>query len=340
MLEQAGPAARLLRALLVMAVFVAAAGTAHAYTLTDLYEAAVPGTDRTDAGRNTAFREALGIVLVKVTGRADAPQRMRDTVAGARRYVQRYGLDAQGRLEVGFDPTAIDGAVTAAGLPIWGRQRPATLMLARVAGTDGSVRWLTAEDTSAEREQISEAARLRGVPLVWPVAGLDDQRQLARVAGGGADPADFADLATRYRADAVLLADLESGATDSLAGSWLLSFGATTASIVGDPSQGIGLAAGNFANVYAAAATDVTTVDLDVSGIDDLAAYAAALGYLEGLTVVERVAVQEVAGDSIRLQLALRGDPSTLTRAIALDHRLTPVDVATVPGRLSYRLQP
>jgi len=59
--------------------------------------------------------------------------------------------------------------------------------------------------------------------------------------------------------------------------------------------------------------------------------------------------VEQVAGDTVRFRLAVRGDAATLRRAIALDDRLVslasvgsdPADMATdAGGRLAFRYQP
>jgi uncharacterized protein len=86
-------------------------------------------------------------------------------------------------------------------------------------------------------------------------------------------------------------------------------------------------------------------VALQISGIRDLDAYARALNYLEGLTMVRSVAVEKLQGDRLDVQLAVRGDANALKRTIGLSKRLLPVDGATPPSpdageRLRYQFQP
>ena len=49
------------------------AGSAEAVVMTDLYRTTVPMSNETPAGRDDAFRAALAEVIVRVTGRRDAP---------------------------------------------------------------------------------------------------------------------------------------------------------------------------------------------------------------------------------------------------------------------------
>ncbi len=58
----------------------------------------------------------------------------------------------------------------------------------------------------------------------------------------------------------------------------------------------------------------------------DLNAYASTLNYLEGMTLVRGVAVEQIAGDTLRFRLAVRGDATTLRRAIALDNQTRAAD--------------
>ena len=68
------------------------------------------------------------------------------------------------------------------------------------------------------------------------------------------------------------------------------------------------------------------------------------LNYLEGMTLVRGVALEQVAGEKMRFRLAVRGDAATLRRAIALDHRLVPLDApvgsSDAGDRLAFRYQP
>jgi hypothetical protein len=80
---------------------------------------------------------------------------------------------------------------------------------------------------------------------------------------------------------------------------------------------------------------------VDVAGIRDLDDYASTVNYLEGMTLVRSVAVEQVSGETMRFQLAVRGDATTFRRALALDNKLVPVSDASGAGvdRLQLRLQ-
>jgi len=288
---------------------------AQAARFPGLYEASVRAADRSDKARDAAFAEALGVVAVRVTGMRDAAGRLGGALGGARKYVQKFGYNADGTIQVGFDDTAVDQFLLQAGLPVWGQERPTTLI------------WLVGDSGAPNtHETIERAARARGIPVVWPAPGETM----------GADPGEgnLNALAARYHADAVLIG--RSGESGGLR--WVLGFGGAGSETQGSLEDGVGFAADSFARVFATAPSAVSEVAMDVSGIDSLSAYAGALNYIEGLTLVRSTFVERVAGDSIRFRLVVRGDASTLRRAIALDHHL--LAAGSDAGALSFRYQP
>lgn len=302
---------------------------ALAVTVEDLYETAQP----VEGSQDAAFAAALRTVVVKVSGQRDAPARVGSALANPRQYVQRYGVTADNVLEVGFDDVSIDRLLTDAGLPIWGRERPATLVVLSLDEFGG--RWLSAEVPPLDKERIEKTARERGLPVVWGT--LDDQDYNVLSMGAGASQS-LMQIATRNGANAVLVG---RGRRDS-GMQWLLATVDGASQTSGAVEEGVHLAADTFARVFAATGTSLSEVDVDVSGIIDLNAYAGTMNYLEQMTLVRNVAVEQVHGDTLHLRLAIRGDAETLQRALALDSRLVPdaSGETAATGRLSLRYRP
>lgn len=311
---------------LLPALLVAAA--AGAVTVPDLYETAQP----VDGSRDAAFVEALKVVLARVSGQRDAAARVGADVNDPRKYVTRFGFTADNVLEVGFDSASVDRLLSNAGLPIWGRERPATLVMFGVE-SGSAWTWLASDTPAQERDAIEKVARQRGLPLKWPV--MDSQER----AEASADSPGLLGAADRYGADAVLLGRSRGGVVQ-----WTLLSKDGAAQTTGGIEDGVHLAADTFARVFAAVASSLGSVVVEVGGISNLDAYAATLNYLEGMTLVRGVALEQVTGEKMRFRLAVRGDAATLRRAIALDHRLVPLDAADgatgASDRLAFRYQP
>ncbi len=310
-------------------------------TVPDLYEASVPVTSNRDA----AFVEALRIVVVRVSGRVDAAARLGGALNNPRQYAQRFGFTSDNVLQVAFDDVSVDRLLTDAELPVWGRERPATLVLLNVATAGGSSYWIDSSAGSAEREAIIRAARTRGLPIVWPDMTTQDRTQInADAAATGGDTAALLQTAARYNANAALLGTAQSDGAGGLSVRWTLASADGAVSSGGSLQDGVHLAADTFARVYSASGTALDSLAIEVSGIDTLGAYATTLNYLEGLTLVRGVAVEQVLGDTLKFQVAVRGDADTLRRALALDGRLVPVMMPDVPSQspegLRFRYQP
>ena len=314
---------RCLRLALLPALLVVA--SARAVTVPNLYETAQP----VDGSRDAAFVEALKTVLVRVSGQRDAALRVGE-ISDPRKYAQRFGFTAGNVLEVGFDAASVDQLLSNAGLPIWGRERPATVVMFGVEEV-GAWRWLAADTPAREREAIEKVARERGLPVKWPVMDAQERSEAS------SDSPGLMQAASRYGADAVLLGRARGGVIQ-----WTLLSNEGAAQASGGLDDGVHLAADTFARVFAASGSSLGSVILEVAGISDLNAYAATLNYLEGMTLVRGVALEQVTGDKMRFRLAVRGDAATLRRAIALDHRLVPTDAAdgAAADRLAFRYQP
>lgn len=318
---------RFLRSWLALLPALFAVAAAQAVTVPDLYDTEQP----VDGSRDAAFVEALKTILVRVSGQRDAPLRVGE-VSDPRKYVQRFGFTADNVLQVGFDSASVDHLLSNAGLPIWGRERPATVVMFGVEEA-GAWRWLTADSPAREREALEKVARQRGLPLKWP--GMDAQER----ADASSEAAGLQQVAARYGANAVLLGRARGGTVQ-----WTLISDEGAAQTSGGLEDGVHLAADTFARVYGASGSSLGSVIVEVSGISDLNAYAATLNYLEGMTLVRGVALEQVAGEKMRFRLAVRGDAATLRRAIALDRRLVPADgpdgASGAADRLAFRYQP
>ena len=156
-------------------------------------------------------------------------------------------------------------------------------------------------------------------------------------------PSALLQAAARYNANAALLGTARSDGAGGLSVRWTLASDDGAASAAGSLEEGVNLAADTFARVYSASGTTLDSVLVEVSGIGNLGAYATTLNYLEGMTLVRGVAVEQVLGDTLRFKLAIRGDATTLRRALALDGKFVPVapaDAATAVDRLQFRYQP
>ena len=316
---------RCLRLALLPALLVVA--SARAVTVPNLYETAQP----VDGSRDAAFVEALKTVLVRVSGQRDAALRVGE-ISDPRKYVQRFGFTAGNVLEVGFDAASVDQLLSKAGLPIWGRERPATVVMFGVEEAGGAWRWLAADTPAREREAIEKVARAarpaaevardgragaqRGqLRFARPDAGREPLRSERRAARPCARRRQSSGRCSRTTAQR------RPAAVSTTACTWR-----PTRSRESLPPRDLRSAASSSRSRESPISTRTPRRS----------------NYLEGMTLVRGVALEQVTGDKMRFRLAVRGDAATLRRAIALDHRLVPTDAAdgAAADRLAFRYQP
>ncbi|MGH8494556.1 MAG: DUF2066 domain-containing protein [Gammaproteobacteria bacterium] len=325
------------------------APSAVAVTFEGLYEAEVPVESQAAELRPEALQRALVTVLVRVTGRREvaADPAVASLLDTTEQFVQQFGYTVDDTLRVVFDGTALRDALLDAGQPVWGSERPATLLWLAIDSGSGQRTLIGADSASDVTELLESVATQRGIPLVLP---LLDSEDLARVSfsdvWGGFDEAILA-ASERYGADAVLVGRAGRSVDGRLLVRWILHFRDQREEWRSTLDDGIQHAADRFARVFAPAGDRLLrAVRIDVSGIDGLRAYGAVSQFLESLTLVQSVGVEEVADDRVVFRVALRGEAETLDRAISLGHILEPVgadnpDQQTRAGAdLNYRFRP
>ena len=293
----------------IVVAAVLLAGRASGAALPGLYLATVAG-DAGEGGRAAAASEALRQVVVRVTGRRAAASdgALAGLYAAARRYALSFKSDAAGQLTVDFDPAALDAALSAAGQPLWPRDRPATLVL--VAAERAGVPRTLAADPDTRRE-IERAAQARGLPLAWPgalEAALEQQR-LADLLAGRLEP--LRALAQSLGAAGVLV---RRGSVPSPSWSWLGPAGAGT--VAATPAEAVHALADRYAAQYAQREAGAGRVGVAVRGVRDLNDYAAVLAALTGLGAARGIEVTEAEGETLRLRIGFRGEPDGLRGAL------------------------
>ncbi|MGH8541307.1 MAG: DUF2066 domain-containing protein [Stenotrophobium sp.] len=112
------------RGCLLALAFCLCVNSAHAQTAAD-YSASVAVADQSDGARNQALRDALVIVIGRVSGDPSAASgRAAPLLAQATSLVQQYSYqpDDKGQLQLlaSFDQRGLDSAVRSLGLPVWG----------------------------------------------------------------------------------------------------------------------------------------------------------------------------------------------------------------------------
>ena len=345
---------------------------ARAATVTGLYEARVPVPDQSSSARSAALQQALAVVLVKVTGARSVPGPLSASLGDAAHYVQQYRYEQAppdaGAQPVGtasssapslllwarFDPKVVNAAIGAAHAPLWGAERPRTLVWLALQDASGA-HLLPATDSSFLMQALVTAATQRGITLVFPQMDATDRAALAMpdVTGFVADR--IRQASQRYGADAVLVGSIMPFGSSQFAAHWqLLSAGDQQAwqtqpgDEVAAAVDGVQVAADHYAARYAIAvdAGDIAGVPLVVQGVTSLQIYAKVLAYITALTPVRSVHVQRMAQGNAYFTVDAHGSLDNLQSALLLggvlapSYTVGPSASTAVPGTGAVTTQP
>jgi len=310
--------------LCLCAAALAFSETGGAVTRNELYQATTGVAGRCESSDGAGFQAAMKTVLVRVTGSrsADEDPALAPLISNARRYVQQCRSAPDNQLWVAFDGKAIERWLTQNGQPLWGLERPTTLVLLAVQNGAQSGTVVTTDDSSELKAAIDAAAWARGLPLLWPSAGELQRNRLDYAAVNGSSPAAVAEIGRRIGGEGVLIGRA-SGLSANANVRWIHLFQDRSSEYSG-ALEGVNRAADMYAGLFAASG-NLVPVDIEVTGVADLRDYAGLEAYLQSLTFISHVSVESLFGDTIRFRLATRGGVDSLQRALSLNGRLQPV---------------
>jgi hypothetical protein len=336
-LKRSGALSRLLWGLVVFLVL--SRGSAAIFE--NLYTITVPLSsealrDQEPSTEESYVRFAMGQLLTRVTGRPDAflNPALEDLVRDAAQYVVQRGYPDRENLLVTFDSQAIEDALVQRSQPVWGEERPLTLMWVAIDAGFGERSILGAESpgiirssqlTIVEdelRAQLELAASDRGLPVTLPLWDLQDISTLdfIDIWGGFGDRVRRA--SERYGADAILSGRVRV-TQYGFDAQWTLLRGRSQYILSGGTlrsglDQLADLYAGEFSSIGNALIARVT-----VMGVETLENYGKVMRYMEDLSVLDSVDVENFAGTMLTLRVAARGGPDVLERVLTLGDVLT-----------------
>ena len=335
---------------------------AGAIRVPGLYSAEVPVPDQGDASRATAVKTAMRMVLVKLTGDRFAGNRddLAPLVQQAENYLQEYryrqltpsattpavGQELNLRLSVRFNEESLNQSLRALSVPVWGAERPTTLVWMVVEGENRERRMVSIDSGSPYVPVIDNRAILRGIPLIFPLLDLEDTARLhpGDIWGGFRQP--ILDVSSRYHPDSILTGVLSSPASGIWEGRWTAYINDQVHSWVtqGDIpdavlDEGIDGLADLLAQMFARSSvfTEMSAVRLSVADVNNAQQYARVLKYFDSLSSVSSVQVEQVEGNVVTFLLTAHGGSVAVSQAIALARIMEPVSGST---GMAYRLLP
>ena len=337
-------------------------GAVSAVVVENLYTVTVPLSsedpqDRRPRTEEDYLRLAMGELLTRVTGQLDAAANpaLEDLVRDAGRYVVQRGNPDRENLLLVFDGRGLQEALTRRNQPVWGEERPLTLLWVAIDGGFGERRILASDPSFAARsgeleavvnelrEQLRAVAAQRGLPITLPLMDLEDMGALdfTDVWGGFGERVSRA--SERYAPDAVLSARVRLDERGVTTARWTLLRGTDQVFLPGDSVRsGLDGAADLYAREFSGIGGAVSA-RITVVGVETLDDYGRVMSYLERLSVLDSVQMERMAGAELTLRVAARGGSLVLERVLALGDVLKPLpatDQGPDGGELIFSLAP
>ena len=339
--------------------FLLCSSFAGAVEVENLYQAQVPVADQSNKARWKAVLNGFKEVVVRRSGSQQAlsAPEVQQAYSKVTAYLQRYEYAenpalveylAQQKLATAqpadkqlpqplpfvilldFEPRLIDQLIQEAGMPIWGSNRPITLLW--LAVEQGLDRQLLKENDSLEEhiESMKAQAQRRGVPIFYPLMDLEDQLSVSLSDVWGRFTGPVVEASVRYAADSIV-----SGKIYQQGEFW---FSKLTYLNDGNESS-IEFSEATVEQLYSRLTnelaellcqkyctlveqTQANQVTLQISNVTNFASYKRLQNYLEGLSSIRKVMSDKIAVNSVQMQVSLLGDISSLQEDIRLGRKL------------------
>jgi hypothetical protein len=322
----------------------------------DLYSVELPVADQTTTQRLEVFRQAMREVIVKVSGSSsalDAPGLKRPLISSAR-YVLQYryfnrrdpqdeNFDAgQLFLRVVFNQEALESLLRENNIPIWGKQRPGTLMLIML-DVNQEVALVSGDTTPEMLEELEQEAGRKGLPVLFPLLDLEDRAILGEGNTVALNEVEIEGLTERYVPEAVLVGRLSGKLGEGWRGEWQVRLAdqVNNWSFRGKSREDtIRNLMDRLANILAtqyALQSDVTVeqdILLGVERINQITDHTQVLAYLQSLNAVESARPVLIHEDRVTYRVSLRSSVEDLQQLIGLGMTLEQLDLPAVDTTL------
>jgi hypothetical protein len=311
---------------------VAPVSEAVAIEMTSLYTAQVPLDPEESDPRTAAYKAALQDVLLRVSGSTvGSDSELVDLLfPSPASYVVQFAPGPDDTMFVSFDGAAVEEVLRRNGQPVWGSERPLTLVWLAVDWGQGEREIIGADDPERSddeartidrnrllRQRVLDIAERRGLPVAFPLLDTED---IAKVTfpdiWGGFDELVI-DASQRYEADSILIGRIRPDSSQQ--NRWAWHFGTDVRTWNGEPELVVSLIADELAAEFAIGGDAVlASVVLNVSGITSVDAYGSVQRMLANMNVVETFVITKVEGDRIQYRVDAHGGAERLARSLRL----------------------
>lgn len=321
----------------------------------ELYTTTVELLSQGEKARQAAYSRALAQVINQLTGRTDAASQpvVRSAMANAGNWVIKTSgvekaSDSEGntlvggapvlkaKLQVSFDPNPVDSVIAAAGLRYWTGERPKPMLWLSIDDGRGP-RLVTSKQLNVIKS-LADRGMQRGMRFLVPSGSPTDLAALPAVVN--LDGKALSQVNARYGNNTMLIGKVYRSVSGWSAWWALWQDGAELARwpITDTEARNV-IAAGadNAANYFAKRdssrldAGRAGVVRMEISGIQSLADYVSAMGFLQTHASVRAVDVEVATPGKLLLRVDLRSGVVAFRGLMRSSKVLQPLGSALLP---------
>mgnify|MGYP003648073158 CR=1 FL=1 len=316
----------------------------HAAEVNKLDEADITVASRANDVKNNALKEALAAVFLKNSGLPSVVLNplVKAQINNPEVILTQYGYyekNGELMLKASFDHQRVISTLREAGLPVWGSQRPLTLLWMSV--DENNEPSILADASSADiRSELAQESSNKGIPLLLPIMDLDDVMQVSITDVRGMFTDVLANASTRYQADYFAIANLDTQGVNVHYTIKLFDKNRTNGvlqpliSQQGDATDNqqatkrmMNILADYYISQYAIASTgrDVAT-QVSFTGLNNMTQLVHVETYLRQLSAVKSLKLSQFKGDAATYTIELFSSVDDLQRLLNIDSRLSQLD--------------
>ena len=352
---------------LLLVVIFALTSNSFAIELPTLYTVQVPFDPEDKDPRASAYKRGLWEIVVRVTG-SELPIEtpiLEELFPNPARYVLQFRQDSDDEtFLITFDGANIENVLRSAGKPVWGIDRPLTLIWLAVETmmpsygpyfgqrceplfkrywgqgereiiaandsqrVDGALRSIDRNRLLCER--IQNTASRRGIPIEFPLMDTEDLKNISFTDIWGGSDEQLLQASHRYQVNSILVGRISPGTLKR--NRWTYYFDDIQQDWSGEPEDIMNFLADVLAAEFSFAGNArLETVTVNIAGIDSVRAYGTVQRFLENLSLIEDFEVHTVQGEEIQYKIRLRGTSIRLARALESSSILIPIEKSDNP---------
>lgn len=312
-----------------------------------LYSVEVPVNGQSAQDRQQAAGIGLLQVLTRITGLTSVPRNaaVAQAIANPARFysafdfvAQQPGIASTAKVRIVFQRDAVLDLIEQAALPVWWEERPSVLVWI-VLQEGGQRRILTGADKHPLVNALNQQADRRGLRVQLPMMDLQDALAISAADVWGRVSTTIDRAGVRYAPEVTVVGrfnvQAELGIT-RYAGQWEVWGDATNAVTTASAEVnnadvdsvgklGVNALAQMLTEQYAVLPRGQRQTRIQVSNVQSAGDYASLLRYLDGLTFVRQVDVDQVQGDNLLLRLHGQAEQAQLEYLLTRQKKLQSV---------------